>query len=151
MNTSGCRTAHQARRRGDNVCRGGGRCRHAAVVEMRGEMPPHRRRGEDDSHRVEMPPHRRMGEHERRRGGDGRRGDGHGGDAVPNQASRVGRDGWSAKKKGNKINRMEYIPTRDYRHRHTRSMYLEGKLILPFGDHLWFRLKLTQGEAIRNY
>ncbi|KAL9267830.1 Delta(24)-sterol reductase-like protein [Drosera capensis] len=59
---------------------------------------------------------------------------------------------------------VEYIPTRDYYHRHTRSIYWEGKLILPFGDQFWFRLllgwmmppkisllKATQGEAIRNY
>ncbi|KAM0942209.1 putative delta(24)-sterol reductase [Dioscorea sansibarensis] len=59
---------------------------------------------------------------------------------------------------------VEYIPTREYYHRHTRSMYWEGKLILPFGDQWWFRwcfgwlmppkvslLKATQGEAIRNY
>ncbi|KAJ6805159.1 delta(24)-sterol reductase-like [Iris pallida] len=59
---------------------------------------------------------------------------------------------------------VEYIPTREYCHRHTRSLYWEGKLILPFGDQWWFRwcfgwlmppkvslLKATQGEAIRNY
>jgi delta24-sterol reductase len=59
---------------------------------------------------------------------------------------------------------VEYIPTREYYHRHTRSLYWEGKLIIPFGDQLWFRLllgwlmppkisllKITQGEAIRNY
>lgn len=59
---------------------------------------------------------------------------------------------------------VEYIPTRQYYHRHTRSLYWEGKLILPFGDQLWFRLllgwmmppkvsflKMTQGEAIREY
>ncbi|KAL3702197.1 hypothetical protein R1sor_020219 [Riccia sorocarpa] len=59
---------------------------------------------------------------------------------------------------------VEYIPTRDYYHRHTRCLYWEGKLILPFGDQAWFRylfgwmmppkvsfLKATQGEAIRNY
>ncbi|XP_065852764.1 delta(24)-sterol reductase [Euphorbia lathyris] len=58
----------------------------------------------------------------------------------------------------------EYIPTREYYHRHTRCLYWEGKLILPFGDQWWFRfllgwlmppkvslLKATQGEAIRNY
>ncbi|CAO2040103.1 unnamed protein product [Urochloa humidicola] len=91
-----------------------------------------------------------------------------------------------AKKKGNKINRVgwwfkpwfyqyaetalkrgefvEYIPTREYYHRHTRSLYWEAKLIIPFGDQFWFRfllgwlmppkislLKITQGEAIRNY
>eukprot|EP00850_Spirogloea_muscicola_P014972 SM000111S18795 [mRNA] locus=s111:219051:223451:+ [translate_table: standard] len=59
---------------------------------------------------------------------------------------------------------VEYIPTRQYYHRHTRSLYWEGKLILPMGDNFLFRLflgwmmppkvsflKLTQGEAIRNY
>lgn len=91
-----------------------------------------------------------------------------------------------AKQKGNKINSVgwwfkpwfyqhaqtalkkeefvEYIPTREYYHRHTRCLYWEGKLILPFGDQWWFRyllgwlmppkvslLKATQGEAIRNY
>lgn len=91
-----------------------------------------------------------------------------------------------AKKKGNKINEqgwwfkpwfyqhaetalkkgefVEYIPTRDYYHRHTRCLYWEGKLILPFADQFWFRylfgwamppkvsfLKATQGDAIRNY
>ncbi|KAI7732886.1 hypothetical protein M8C21_015364 [Ambrosia artemisiifolia] len=91
-----------------------------------------------------------------------------------------------AKMKGNKINSVgwwfkpwfyqhaetalkkgefeEYIPTREYYHRHTRCLYWEGKLILPFGDQWWFRflfgwlmppkvslLKATQGEAIRNY
>jgi delta24-sterol reductase len=87
-----------------------------------------------------------------------------------------------AKKKGNRINRVgwwfkpwfyqyaetalkkgefvEYIPTREYYHRHTRSLYWEGKLIIPFGDQFWFRfllgwlmppkislLKITQGEC----
>lgn len=59
---------------------------------------------------------------------------------------------------------VEYIPTREYYHRHTRSLYWEGKLIIPFGDQFWFRfllgwlmppkvslLRATQGEAIRNY
>jgi len=67
----------------------------------------------------------------------------------------------TALKKGEFV---EYIPTREYYHRHTRSLYWEGKLILPFGDQWWFRwclgwlmppkvslLKATQGEAIRNY
>nr|UES73131.1 delta24-sterol reductase [Gymnema sylvestre] len=91
-----------------------------------------------------------------------------------------------AKRKGNKINEVcwwfktwfyqhaqtalkkgefvEYIPTRQFYHRHTRSLYWEGKLILPFADQWWFRfllgwlmppkvslLKATQGEAVRNY
>ncbi|KAH9605477.1 hypothetical protein KSS87_018876 [Heliosperma pusillum] len=59
---------------------------------------------------------------------------------------------------------VEYIPTREYYHRHTRSLYWEGKLIIPFGDQLWFRillgwmmppkvslLKATQADSIRNY
>ncbi|KAH7664363.1 Delta(24)-sterol reductase protein [Dioscorea alata] len=59
---------------------------------------------------------------------------------------------------------IEYIPTREYYHRHTRCLFWEMKLILPFGDQWWFRwlmgwslppkislLKITQGEAIRNY
>ncbi|KAF2286377.1 hypothetical protein P3X46_007108 [Hevea brasiliensis] len=67
----------------------------------------------------------------------------------------------TALKKGEFI---EYIPTREYYHRHTRCLYWEGKLILPFADQWWFRfllgwmmppkvslLKATQGEAIRNY
>ncbi|KAK1272697.1 Delta(24)-sterol reductase [Acorus gramineus] len=66
-----------------------------------------------------------------------------------------------ASKKGKFV---EYIPTREYYHRHTRCLYWEGKLILPFGDQWWFRwmlgwlmppkvslLKATQGEAIRKY
>ncbi|XP_020589629.1 delta(24)-sterol reductase-like [Phalaenopsis equestris] len=59
---------------------------------------------------------------------------------------------------------VEYIPTREYYHRHTRCIYWEGKLILPFADQWWFRwllgwimppkvslLKATQGDTIRNY
>eukprot|EP00250_Pteridium_aquilinum_P007496 c17201_g1_i1 orf=274-2031(+) len=59
---------------------------------------------------------------------------------------------------------VEYIPTRDYYHRHTRSYFWEGKLILPFADQFWFRwllgwlmppkiplLKITESQAIRNY
>ncbi|PPD99040.1 hypothetical protein GOBAR_DD03952 [Gossypium barbadense] len=67
----------------------------------------------------------------------------------------------SALKKGDFL---EYIPTKEYYHRHTRHLYWEGKPILPFGDQWWFRfllgwlkpskvslLKGTQREAIRNY
>ncbi|MBA0828497.1 hypothetical protein Goarm_013169 [Gossypium armourianum] len=67
----------------------------------------------------------------------------------------------SALKKGEFL---EYIPSREYYHRHTRYLYWEGKPILPFGDQWWFRfllgwlmpskvslLKATQREAIRNY
>ncbi|CAN4078188.1 unnamed protein product [Withania somnifera] len=49
---------------------------------------------------------------------------------------------------------VEYIPTRDYCHRHTRSIYWEGKLILPFGDQFWFRYLfgwLMPPNYIRNY
>ncbi|KAK1408760.1 hypothetical protein QVD17_40791 [Tagetes erecta] len=59
---------------------------------------------------------------------------------------------------------VEYIPTREYYHRHTRSYFWENKLLLPFADQWWFRfllgwmmppkisiLKATQFEAIRNY
>lgn len=58
----------------------------------------------------------------------------------------------------------EYVPVRDYYHRHTRSLFWEGALIIPFGNHPLFRyllgwmmppkiafLKLTQGELIRAY
>ncbi len=58
----------------------------------------------------------------------------------------------------------EYIPLREYYHRHTRSLFWEGELIIPFGNHPLFRyllgwmmppkvafLKLTQGERIRAY
>ncbi|KAJ6739413.1 24-DEHYDROCHOLESTEROL REDUCTASE, partial [Salix koriyanagi] len=42
----------------------------------------------------------------------------------------------TALKKGEFV---EYIPTREYYHRHTRCLYWEGKLILPFADQWWFR------------
>ncbi|XP_038974487.1 delta(24)-sterol reductase-like [Phoenix dactylifera] len=67
----------------------------------------------------------------------------------------------TALKKGEFV---EYLPTREYYHRHTRSLFWEMKLILPFGDQWWFRwlmgwmmppkislLKITQGEVIRKY
>lgn len=57
---------------------------------------------------------------------------------------------------------MEYIPLRDYYHRHTRSLFWEIGDIIPFGNWFVFRylfgwimppkvsfLKLTQGETIR--
>ncbi|CAD6248795.1 unnamed protein product [Miscanthus lutarioriparius] len=78
-----------------------------------------------------------------------------------------------AKKKGNKINRVgcwfkpwfyqyaetflkrgefvEYIPTREYYHRHTRSPYWEGKLIIPFGDQLWFRSPRVKLSGTTNH
>ena len=56
------------------------------------------------------------------------------------------------------------IPLRQYYHRHTRSIFWEAELIIPFGNHPLFRsllgwmmppkvsfLKLTQGESIRAY
>jgi len=59
---------------------------------------------------------------------------------------------------------VEYVPTRQYYHRHTRSLFWEMKLILPFADTWLFRwtlgwamppkislMKVTQGEAIRKY
>lgn len=59
---------------------------------------------------------------------------------------------------------VEYIPLRDYYHRHTRSIFWETELILPFGNDPWFRylfgwlmppkvshLKLTQGKTLRDF
>nr|CAB3237581.1 delta(24)-sterol reductase-like [Phallusia mammillata] len=56
----------------------------------------------------------------------------------------------------------EYIPLRDYYHRHTRSIFWELQDIIPFGNHPLFRLlvgwlmppkisllKLTQGETVK--
>ncbi|XP_076057489.1 delta(24)-sterol reductase-like [Oratosquilla oratoria] len=56
----------------------------------------------------------------------------------------------------------EYLPLRDYYHRHTRSIFWEIQDIIPFGNHPLFRytlgwlvppkvslLKLTQGEAVK--
>lgn len=63
--------------------------------------------------------------------------------------------------KGNR-NKTEFIPLRDYYHRHTRSIFWELQDIIPFGNNIIFRLllgwivppkvsllKLTQGEAIK--
>ncbi|KAF7268520.1 hypothetical protein GWI33_018395 [Rhynchophorus ferrugineus] len=57
---------------------------------------------------------------------------------------------------------VEYIPLRDYYHRHTRSIFWELQDIIPFGNNFLFRiffgwmmppkislLKLTQTEAIK--
>nr|GEU43012.1 delta(24)-sterol reductase [Tanacetum cinerariifolium] len=67
----------------------------------------------------------------------------------------------TALKKGEFV---EYIPAREYYHRHTPSYFWEMKLILPFSDQWWFRfllgwmmppkipiLKATQFESIQNY
>ncbi|XP_046985624.1 delta(24)-sterol reductase-like [Schistocerca americana] len=56
----------------------------------------------------------------------------------------------------------EYIPLRDYYHRHTRSIFWEIQDIVPFGNNILFRwlfgwmvppkvslLKLTQGETVK--
>ncbi|MBX3251856.1 MAG: FAD-binding oxidoreductase [Myxococcales bacterium] len=58
----------------------------------------------------------------------------------------------------------EYLPIRDWYHRHTRSLYWHGELLVPFGNHPAFRyplgwlmppkvsfMKLTQTERIRRY
>lgn len=34
---------------------------------------------------------------------------------------------------------VEYVPTRDYYHRHTRSLYWEADLLVPMGNHVLFR------------
>ncbi|EDO36241.1 predicted protein [Nematostella vectensis] len=57
---------------------------------------------------------------------------------------------------------VEYIPLRDYYHRHTRSIFWELQDIIPFGNNVIWRylfgwvmppkislLKLTQGETLR--
>ncbi|CAH2006232.1 unnamed protein product [Acanthoscelides obtectus] len=61
-----------------------------------------------------------------------------------------------------KLSGVEYIPLRDYYHRHTRSLFWEIQDIIPFGNNSIFRLllgwlmppkisllKLTQTEAIK--
>ena len=57
---------------------------------------------------------------------------------------------------------IEYIPLRDYYHRHTKGMFWNMEDIVPFGNSPFFRytlgwamppkvsfLKLTQGETLR--
>lgn len=57
---------------------------------------------------------------------------------------------------------VEYIPLRDYQHRHSRSLFWEIKEIIPFGNNVLFRylfgwmtppkvslLKLTQTQAVK--
>eukprot|EP00088_Acartia_fossae_P056690 TRINITY_DN66049_c0_g1_i1.p1 TRINITY_DN66049_c0_g1~~TRINITY_DN66049_c0_g1_i1.p1 ORF type:complete len:308 (+),score=8.16 TRINITY_DN66049_c0_g1_i1:83-925(+) len=59
---------------------------------------------------------------------------------------------------------VEYIPLQDYYHRHNPSIFWEGELIVPFGNHPLFRylfgwlmpirinlLKATQTQAIKKY
>lgn len=59
---------------------------------------------------------------------------------------------------------VEYIPIRDYYHRHTKSIFWEMELILPMGNHWLFRyllgwlmppsiafLKGTQPKHIREH
>ncbi|CAG4962362.1 unnamed protein product [Colias eurytheme] len=61
----------------------------------------------------------------------------------------------------NQKSNVEYIPLRDYYHRHTRSFFWELRDIIPFGNHPLFRLlfgwlmppevsllKLTQPESV---
>ncbi|RHZ09482.1 hypothetical protein DYB26_007020 [Aphanomyces astaci] len=56
----------------------------------------------------------------------------------------------------------EFMPLRDYFHRHSRSIFWEIQDIIPFGNSTWFRyllgwlvppkvslLKLTQSDAIK--
>jgi delta24-sterol reductase len=45
----------------------------------------------------------------------------------------------SDKKKDDAVTRVEFIPLRDYYHRHTRSLFWEIKDIVPFGNDVWFR------------
>ncbi|VVD04842.1 unnamed protein product [Leptidea sinapis] len=64
-------------------------------------------------------------------------------------------------RQGEKLTPVEYIPLRDYYHRHTRSFFWELQDIIPFGNNPLFRLlfgwlmppevsllKLTQPEAV---
>ncbi|XP_026486819.2 delta(24)-sterol reductase-like [Vanessa tameamea] len=64
-------------------------------------------------------------------------------------------------RRGRKTTVVEYIPLRDYYHRHTRSFFWELQDIIPFGNNVIFRylfgwlmppevslLKLTQPEAV---
>lgn len=37
---------------------------------------------------------------------------------------------------------VEYVPVRQYYHRHTRSLYWEGELVVPMGNHPLFRFLL---------
>ena len=59
---------------------------------------------------------------------------------------------------------VEYVPTRDYYHRHTRSLYWEADLLVPMGNQPWFRyllgwmmpprvsfLKMTSTPAMHEY
>lgn len=88
--------------------------------------------------------------------------------AEPNKINAIGRwyKPWfflhvKEKLNSDKID-TEYIPLRDYYHRHTRSIFWEMQDIIPFGNNIIFRillgwlmpvkislLKLTQGEAVK--
>lgn len=59
---------------------------------------------------------------------------------------------------------VEYVPTRDYYHRHTRSLYWEADLLVPMANHPVFRyllgwmmpprvsfLKMTQSKKMHEY
>jgi len=90
--------------------------------------------------------------------------------AEPNKINRIGQwhKPWFFKHVesflGNRSNtpKTEYIPTRDYFHRHSRSIFWEIQEIIPFGNHPLFRyflgwmsppkislLKLTQTKSIK--
>jgi delta24-sterol reductase len=88
-------------------------------------------------------------------------------DVPANQINRIGRwyKPWFYKHVETFLERgeaVEYIPLRDYFHRHTKSIFWELEQIIPWGNHPIFRffmgwavppkvsfLKLTQTEAIR--
>jgi len=88
--------------------------------------------------------------------------------AEPNKINRIGQwhKPWFFKHVEGflkyKVTKTEYIPIRDYFHRHSRSIFWEIKEIIPFGNHPFFRyllgwmsppkvslLKLTQTKAIK--
>ena len=69
---------------------------------------------------------------------------------------------WKAKGQSSSAETVEYIPLRDYYHRHTRSMFWEMEMMFPLGNHAIMRwtlgwllppkvsfLKLTQTEFTR--
>jgi delta24-sterol reductase len=88
-------------------------------------------------------------------------------DVIKSQINRIGRF-WKpwfythARSFLGKGAREEYVPLREYYHRHTRSIFWEVEEIIPFGNKPWFRyllgwtmppkislLKLTQTETLR--
>ncbi|KAK8405965.1 hypothetical protein O3P69_006992 [Scylla paramamosain] len=88
--------------------------------------------------------------------------------AEPGKINEIGRwfKPWFFKHVGAYLDKgeggVEYIPLRDYYHRHTRSIFWEIQDIIPFGNNVVFRyllgwlvppkvslLKLTQGQAVK--